>query len=80
MFRYEPASVGFANLSSTALALNGANAPVPSATIGSTAASVSATGTAEALSGSATIVFGTEDVGMVTVLTSLAAALVGMIV
>ncbi|KAG5641425.1 hypothetical protein DXG03_005241 [Asterophora parasitica] len=45
VFRYNPPSVGFAQLSSVALAYNGANTPVPSATIGSTAATVSATAT-----------------------------------
>ncbi|KNZ77400.1 Cathepsin D [Termitomyces sp. J132] len=44
VFRYDPPSVGFAELSSVALALNGANTPVPSATIGSVAATVVATG------------------------------------
>ncbi|KAG6841467.1 hypothetical protein C0991_010892 [Blastosporella zonata] len=44
VFRYNPASVGFAELSSTALALDGADTPVPSATIGSVAATVAATG------------------------------------
>ena len=44
VFRYDPPSVGFAELSSAALALNGANTPVPSATIGSAAATVAATG------------------------------------
>lgn len=45
VFRYSPASVGFANLSAVALAQNGdASGAVPSATIGSSAARVSATG------------------------------------
>ncbi|KAF5338652.1 hypothetical protein D9611_012797 [Ephemerocybe angulata] len=45
VFRYSPASVGFAELSAVALAQNGdANAAVPSATIGSSPSSVSATG------------------------------------
>lgn len=44
VFRYSPPSIGFAELSSVALALNGADGPVPSATIGSSAATVSATG------------------------------------
>ncbi|KAJ3746966.1 acid protease [Lentinula raphanica] len=44
VFRYNPASVGFAQLSSEALAMNGVNgASIPSATIGSAAATVSAT-------------------------------------
>jgi hypothetical protein len=43
VFRYNPASVGFAQLSETAIAMNGANnAAVPSATIGSAAATVTA--------------------------------------
>ncbi|KAF9077958.1 aspartic peptidase domain-containing protein [Rhodocollybia butyracea] len=45
VFRFNPPSVGFAQLSSTALAMNGVNAPPPSPTIGSAAATVSATGT-----------------------------------
>ncbi|TRM65376.1 aspartic peptidase domain-containing protein [Schizophyllum amplum] len=44
VFRYDPASVGFAQLSDTALGYNGDDdTPVPSATIGSVAAQVSAT-------------------------------------
>ncbi|CCM06143.1 uncharacterized protein FIBRA_08393 [Fibroporia radiculosa] len=43
VFRYNPPSVGFATLSSTALAMNGAVAAAPSPTIGSAPASVSAT-------------------------------------
>ncbi|KAF4610939.1 hypothetical protein D9613_006752 [Agrocybe pediades] len=43
VFRYEPLSIGFAELSSTATAQNGADASAPSATIGSVAATVSAT-------------------------------------
>jgi len=43
VFRYDPASVGFAALSETALSMNGANAQPPSATIGSISASVTAT-------------------------------------
>lgn len=46
VFRYNPASVGFAQLSETALAMNGvSNAAIPSATVGSAAATVSATST-----------------------------------
>ncbi|KAG0694220.1 aspartic peptidase domain-containing protein [Suillus ampliporus] len=44
VFRYNPAAVGFAALSSTALAMNGVNAPAPTATIGSVAASATASG------------------------------------
>ena len=44
-FQYDPPAVGFAKLSPTALAMNGAVAPAPSATIGSVQAAVSATGT-----------------------------------
>ncbi|KAF9461540.1 aspartic peptidase A1 [Collybia nuda] len=44
VFRYDPPSIGFAELSSTALALNGADGPVPTPTIGSAAATVTATG------------------------------------
>jgi cathepsin D len=42
VFRYNPAAVGFAALSDTALAMNGVNAPPPSATIGSVSASATA--------------------------------------
>lgn len=42
VFRYDPPSVGFAELSSIALALNGADGPVPTPTIGSAAATVTA--------------------------------------
>ncbi|EGN95223.1 hypothetical protein SERLA73DRAFT_187569 [Serpula lacrymans var. lacrymans S7.3] len=44
VFRYNPPSVGFAALSPTALAMNGVNAAPPTATIGSAAATVTATG------------------------------------
>ncbi|KIK60512.1 hypothetical protein GYMLUDRAFT_43837 [Collybiopsis luxurians FD-317 M1] len=45
VFRYNPASVGFAELSAAALAQNGnTDLAIPSATIGSAAATVSATG------------------------------------
>ncbi|RDB15878.1 Cathepsin D [Hypsizygus marmoreus] len=44
VFRYDPPSVGFAQLSNVALAMNGVNAPVPSATVGSVATTVTATG------------------------------------
>ncbi|GLB43365.1 putative peptidase A1 family protein [Lyophyllum shimeji] len=43
LFRYNPPSVGFAQLSDTAQSLNNANIPAPSPTIGSVAASVAAT-------------------------------------
>ncbi|TFK25570.1 aspartic peptidase A1 [Coprinopsis marcescibilis] len=46
VFRYSPASVGFAQLSSLAIGLNGNKSiPVPTPTVGSSPASVSATGT-----------------------------------
>ncbi|KAH9942021.1 aspartic peptidase domain-containing protein [Amylocystis lapponica] len=44
VFRASPPSVGFAQLSSTALAMNGASGTAPSPTIGSAPASVTATG------------------------------------
>jgi cathepsin D len=44
VFRFNPPSVGFATLSSTATAENGVNGAAPSPTIGSAAAAVSATG------------------------------------
>jgi hypothetical protein len=46
VFRYNPASVGFAELSQTATSMNGADGEVPSPTVGSVVASVSATGSA----------------------------------
>ncbi|KAG2110606.1 aspartic peptidase domain-containing protein [Suillus discolor] len=42
VFRYNPAAVGFAALSNTAIAMNGVNAAPPSATIGSVSASATA--------------------------------------
>lgn len=42
VFRYNPAAVGFAALSNTAIAMNGVNAPAPSPTIGSVSASATA--------------------------------------
>lgn len=50
MFRYSPPSVGFAQLSSDALAMDDRNGLVPSATIGSVAATVIATGIPTAMS------------------------------
>lgn len=46
VFRYDPASVGFANLSSVAIAENGAGGTVPSATIGAVSATVVSTSAA----------------------------------
>lgn len=42
VFRYDPPSVGFAALSDTALAMNGVNADIPTATLGASAAAVTA--------------------------------------
>lgn len=48
MFRYDTPSVGFATLSELALSMNGnVDAVVPSATIGSVAAAVSATSSSD---------------------------------
>ena len=44
VFRYNPPAVGFAQLSSAALAMNGVNGNPPSATIGSVSASATAGG------------------------------------
>ncbi|THU93882.1 aspartic peptidase A1 [Dendrothele bispora CBS 962.96] len=56
VFRYDPASVGFAELSQVASAMNGADdLDVPSATIGSVAAGVTATSRAN--SGSRSVTF-----------------------
>ncbi|KZT25130.1 acid protease [Neolentinus lepideus HHB14362 ss-1] len=52
VFRFNPPSVGFAQLSEAVTAQNGVNGPVPSATIGSAAAAVSATNGSDALSSS----------------------------
>ncbi|OJA13546.1 hypothetical protein AZE42_07326 [Rhizopogon vesiculosus] len=46
VFRYNPPSVGFAALSTTAIAQNGITAPPPSATIGAVSAEVTNTGAA----------------------------------
>ncbi|KAH0836319.1 aspartic peptidase domain-containing protein [Lanmaoa asiatica] len=43
VFRYNPPSIGFAALSETAIAENGVNGAVPSATIGTTSATVTST-------------------------------------
>ncbi|KAG2039952.1 aspartic peptidase domain-containing protein [Suillus americanus] len=43
VFRYDPASIGFASLSSVAIAENGAGGTVPSATIGTVSAAVTNT-------------------------------------
>ena len=43
MFRYNPPSVGFAALSGAAIAQNGVDGPVPSATIGTVSATVNNT-------------------------------------
>ncbi|KAG2358827.1 acid protease [Suillus spraguei] len=43
VFRYDPASIGFASLSSVAIAENGAGGTVPSATIGTVSAAVTDT-------------------------------------
>lgn len=53
VFRYEPAAVGFANLSSTATAMNGdLDAEVPTPTLGSVAAAITATGSGNTRSSS----------------------------
>jgi cathepsin D len=44
VFRYNPASVGFAELSSTSLKMNGGDDALPSATIGSVSTGVTASG------------------------------------
>lgn len=43
VFRYSPASIGFAALSEVAIAENGVNGAAPSATIGSSTATVTNT-------------------------------------
>ncbi|PPQ73068.1 hypothetical protein CVT24_001613 [Panaeolus cyanescens] len=43
VFRYQPLSIGFAQLSSTGLAENGVSGPIPSSTVGTVATTVSAT-------------------------------------
>jgi len=45
VFRYQPPAVGFAQLSDLATSMNGVNGRAPTPTIGSAAATVSATGT-----------------------------------
>ncbi|KAK2465711.1 hypothetical protein APHAL10511_002255 [Amanita phalloides] len=44
VFRYDPASVGFAQLSSTAVSQGGVSGPLPSATIGTVTTTISASG------------------------------------
>ncbi|KAF5362015.1 hypothetical protein D9756_002632 [Leucocoprinus leucothites] len=51
VFRYEPPSVGFAELSSTANTLSGASEAVPTPTLASTAATVSASSTPSFVAG-----------------------------
>jgi len=51
VFRYNPPSVGFAQLSSVAVAQNGVNGPLPSATIGTAATTVAAGGSTSGQSG-----------------------------
>ncbi|KAL4078971.1 aspartic peptidase domain-containing protein, partial [Scleroderma yunnanense] len=51
VFRYNPAAVGFAQLSETALAMNGVSGNPPSATIGSVSASATAGVSSSAASG-----------------------------
>jgi cathepsin D len=60
VFRYNPPSVGFASLSSVAIAENGAGGTVPSATIGTVSAAVTNTSDAprgHALSASLSTLF-----------------------
>jgi hypothetical protein len=74
VFRYHPLSIGFAELSATAIAENGSNGPVPSPTIGSASATVSATSSSQqsAKPGGASAFSGNP---MVAALVSLAGAL-----
>lgn len=77
VFRYNPASVGFAQLSPTALAMNGKVAAPPSPTIGSAAAAVSATnvdtGTSPLSNGAASVIPGAS----LTLLSMAAAVIAG---
>lgn len=53
VFRYDPPSVGFANLSTTATSMNGdLDATVPTPTLGSVAAAITATGSSDTRSSS----------------------------
>lgn len=80
VFKYNPPAVGFAQLSATALAMNGKAAAAPSPTIGSVAAAVSATnvdtGTNKSVNGAGSI---RQSVGL-TMLSMVAAAIVGVTV
>jgi len=76
VFRYSPASVGFAALSATALDQNGAGGSIPTATIGSAAAAVSAgagqlTGAAVAGSSSWAGAYGIAAMVVVSILAAL---------
>ncbi|KAI0917955.1 hypothetical protein AcV5_002754 [Taiwanofungus camphoratus] len=70
VFRANPASVGFAQLSNTALAMNGKGGAAPSPTIGSAGAAVSATGSpgSDRTSNSAMRIQAGAGLGGVTVL------------
>lgn len=79
VFRYQPPSVGFAQLSSTAMDSSGASVAVPSPTLASTAATVSASSTPSSTSidvSSACIL--KEHSRSWALVVSITAALVGM--
>jgi hypothetical protein len=65
VFRYNPPSVGFAQLSDAALALNGAEGMVPSPTIGSVVVIVSATTVSKLRTYNGATGFSTPDQGLV---------------
>ncbi|EJD07583.1 acid protease [Fomitiporia mediterranea MF3/22] len=79
VFRYNPPSIGFANLSSTALAMNGdLNAVVPTPTLGSAAAAITATGRTRS-SGTSAAMPSVEISGVVVVFVSLLAGIVALL-
>jgi len=76
VYRYNPPSVGFANLSDVAKAMNGVSGPVPTPTIGSAAAGVMATGRGRGQPNGARKAFHTVSPGIVVAMVLLGSALV----
>lgn len=76
VFRYSPPSVGFAQLSREALAMNGVNGPPPSPTIGSVSVFASATAVQTGARKSGAVCARNADAGML-VIGMMGAVLVG---
>ncbi|KAF9442665.1 acid protease [Macrolepiota fuliginosa MF-IS2] len=79
IFRYQPPSVGFADLSTTVLQQNGVSGPLPSATVASVVATVSASVTAVPPN-AATAFKSKDELKRITDIAWLAAAFVGLMV